>query len=400
MPEEFAGSDKRTHAHAASARIARVLGIDIRVHISVVVIFTLIVASLAANIFPQWHPEWSDVQNWISALAAGILFFISLLTHEMSHSVVARRCGIEIHAITLFLFGGVAEMKGEPESPKDEFLIAGAGPLASFVLAFTFGMLASALIADPQAIFSEQGTLDLSHVSPLATVLVWLASINFMLAVFNLLPGFPMDGGRLFRAALWWRTGDLVRATQMAARVGSGFGWLFIGLGALQVFSGYTINGFWMVLIGWFIRRLALASVASLMLDQALRGFDVRAIMRTRFEQVPTGTSLPRFIEDYLLRSAQQLWPVTSEERDIGYVTLRGFDLQTTSLDQILDTVDQHMQVLDAQHSLSPDVTAKDAFDRLADDPWPLPVVEHGRVIGIIHQADILRWFSFHRIAT
>jgi Zn-dependent protease/CBS domain-containing protein len=400
MPEEFAGPDHRSPAHPASASIARVLGIDIRVHISVVVIFTLIVTSLAANVFPQWHPEWSEVQNWISAFVAGILFFISLLTHEMSHSVVARRCGIEIHAITLFLFGGVAEMKGEPESPRDEFLIAGAGPLASFILAFTFGMLASALIPDAQAIFSEQETLDLSHLSPTATVLFWLASINFMLAVFNLLPGFPMDGGRLFRAALWWRTGDLMRATQMAARVGSGFGWLFIGLGAVQIFNGYTINGFWLVLIGWFIRRLALASVTSMMLDQALRGFDVRAIMRTRFETVPAGTSLRQFIEDYLLRSAQQLWPVTRGERDIGYITLRGFDLQTTSLDEMLDSVDQHMQSMDAQHSVSPHISAKQAFDQLADSPWPLPVVDQGKVIGIIHQADILRWFSFHRIAS
>jgi len=400
MPGEFTDQSQHAQTRSASARIARVLGIDIRVHVSVLVIFTLIVTSLAANVFPQWHPEWSEVQNWGSAISAGVLFFISLLIHEMSHSVVARRCGIEIHAITLFLFGGVAEMKGEPESPKDEFLIAGAGPLASFVLSFAFGILAALFIAEPQSIFNAQDALDLSHLSPTATIFIWLSSINFMLAVFNLLPGFPMDGGRLFRAALWWRTGDLVRATQMAARVGSGFGWVFIGLGAVQVFSGYTINGFWLVLIGWFIRRLALASVATLMLDQALRGFDARAIMRTRFEKVPAGTSLRGFIEDYLLRSAQQLWPVTAGDHDIGYVTLSGFDLQTTSLEQISDTVDQHMQVLDAQHSVAPNISAKEAFDQLANHPWPLPVVEHGRVIGIIHQADILRWFSFHRIAT
>ena len=384
----------------ASARLARVLGIDIRVHISVVVIFTLIVTSLASNLFPQWHPEWSATQNWAAAFVAGILFFVSLLIHEMAHSVVAQRCGIEISAITLFIFGGVAEMKGEPKAPRDEFLIAGAGPLASFVLAFAFGILFSLFVTDAQALLNAEETLNLANVSATATICMWLSSINFMLAVFNLLPGFPMDGGRLFRAALWWRTGDLVQATQMAARVGSGFGWLFIGLGAMQVFGGNTINGFWLVLIGWFIRRLALASVASLLLDQALRGFDVRAVMRNRFEKVPTNTPIRSFIEDYLLRSTQQLWPVCRNDRDIGYITAQSFNLENTALEDAHDTVDQHMQQLDQAHSINPDISAKEAFERLANHPLPLPVVENGHVIGIIDHADILRWFSFHKIAS
>jgi Zn-dependent protease len=382
----------------ASAKLARVLGIEVRVHVSVLVIFALIVSSLAANLFPHWHPEWSTALNWSAALSAGILFFVSLLIHELSHSVVARRCGIEISAITLFLFGGVAEMKGEPESPKDEFLIAGAGPLASLVLALLFAVLASLSVADPDLLLDEE-ELDLAKLGVVTTICVWLSTINMMLAVFNLLPGFPMDGGRLFRAALWWRSGDLMAATEMAARVGSGFGWVFIGLGALQVFGGNLVNGLWMILIGWFIRRLALASVASLMLDQALRGFDVRAIMRTRFETVPAGITARRFIEDYLLRSTQQLWPVTAEGREIGYVSAHSFSLQDVSLEQATHSIDSHLQPLDAQHCISPDMSAKSAFDRLANHPWPLPVVEQGRVIGIIHQSDILRWFSFHKIA-
>lgn len=383
----------------ASARLVRVLGIDIRLHISVLVIFALIVTSLASNIFPQWHPEWSTTQNWTAGFTAGILFFVSLVIHEMAHSVVAQRCGIEIKAITLFIFGGVAEMKGEPQSPKDEFLIAGAGPLASFVLAFAFGILFSLFVADPQALMNDQDTMNFANVSVTATIFMWLSSINFMLAVFNLLPGFPMDGGRLFRAILWWRTGDLVQATQLAARVGSGFGWVFIGLGAMQVFSGNTINGFWLVLIGWFIRRLALSSVASLMLDQALRGFDVRAIMRTRFDKVPAHTPIRGFIEDYLLRSTQQLWPVSSNDSDIGYVTAQSFNLENTALEDASGAVDQHMQQLDQAHSINPDISAKEAFERLANHPYPLPVVENGQIIGIIHHADILRWFSFHKIA-
>ncbi len=400
MPNEYPDHSKEPQTPQASARLARVLGIDIRVHISVVVIFALIVTSLASNLFPQWHPEWSTTQNWIAAFTAGILFFVSLLIHEMAHSVVARRCGIEISAITLFIFGGIAEMKGEPKSPKDEFLIAGAGPLASFVLAFTFGILVSLFVTDPQALLNDEDTVNWANVSVTATIFMWLSSINFMLAVFNLLPGFPMDGGRLFRAALWWRTGDLVKATQLAAGVGSGFGWIFIGFGAMQAFSGNIINGLWLVLIGWFIRRLALASVASLMLDQALRGFDVRAIMRTRFDKVPANTSIRGFIEDFLLRSTQQLWPVCHNDSDIGYVTAQSFNLENTTLADARDAVDQHMQQLDQAHSINPDISAKEAFERLANHPYPLPVVENGHVIGIIHHADILRWFSFHKIAS
>lgn len=383
----------------ASARIARVLGIDVRVHVSVLVIFALIVSSLAANLFPQWHPEWSTSLNWAAALSAGVLFFVSLLIHELSHSVVARRCGIEISAITLFLFGGVAEMKGEPESPRDEFLIAGAGPLASLFLAILFAVLASITVSDPSLLLQEE-ELALSKLGVITTICVWLSTINLMLAVFNLLPGFPMDGGRLFRAALWWRTGDLMRATEMAARVGSGFGWVFIGLGAMQVFGGNLVNGLWMILIGWFIRRLALASVASMMLDQALRGFDVRAIMRTRFDTVRADISARRFIEDYLLRSTQQLWPVVDAGENIGFVTAQSFNLQDGSLEDATHSINQHLQPLDDTHSINPDMSAKMAFEKLSNHPSPLPVVEQGRVIGIIHQSDILRWFSFHKIAT
>ncbi len=371
MTDEYPDPSKAPQSPLASTKIARVLGIDIRLHFSVVVIFALITTSLAANLFPQWHPEWGTAQNWMAALSAAILFFLSLLTHEMAHSVVARRCGIEISAITLFIFGGVAEMKGEPKSPRDEFLIAGAGPLASFVLALVFGILVSLSVSDPQSLLNEEDSLNMANLSAVATICMWLSSINFMLAVFNLLPGFPMDGGRLFRAAIWWRTGNLMQATQMAAQVGSGFGWVFIGLGAIQLFGGNTINGLWLILIGWFIRRLALTSVASMMLDQALRGFDVRAIMRTRFDKVPANTPMQNFIEDYLLRSTQQLWPVHASDSDIGYVTAHSFNLESTALKGAGGTIDQHMQQLDQTHSISPDLSAKEAFERLAMYPFP-----------------------------
>ncbi len=390
--------EPQSQSTMTSTRVARVLGIDVRVHVSVAVIFMLIVSSLALNVFPQWHPQWTAWLNWSTAFTAGVLFFVSLLIHELSHSVVAQRCGIGISAITLFLFGGVAEMQGEPETPKDEFLIAGAGPLASLILALLFGLLASVSLSREDLLLQE--ALDLSQLSAFTTICVWLASINLMLALFNLLPGFPMDGGRLFRAVLWWRSGNLLQATQLASRVGSACGWLFIGLGALQLLGGNPVNGLWMILIGWFIRRLALSSVASLMLDQALRGFNVRAIMRTRFDTVPADISARRFIEDYLLRSTQQLWPVVDAQgHNLGFVTAQSFDLQGASLENAIHSINRHLQPLDDEHSIDPDMQARLAFDKLANHPSPLPVVEGDNVIGIIHQNDILRWFSFHKLA-
>jgi Zn-dependent protease len=381
----------------STLKLGRVLGIEIRIHLSVLVIFMLIVSGLAATLFPSWHPDWSALQSWSAATVAALLFFVSLLIHELSHSVVARRCGIEISSITLFLFGGMAEMRGEPETPKDEFLVAGAGPLASFALAFIFGVLASFFIPDTATLSEE---MDFTQLSATATIFTWLSTINLLLATFNLLPGFPMDGGRLFRAALWWRTGDLVRATQVAARVGGGFGWAFMALGALQVFGGNTINGLWFVLIGWFIRRLALASVSNLMLDQALRGFNVSAVMRTRFEKVPASLTLGQFVDDYLLRSSQQLWPVVDAKGDIGFITTASFDPEVQSSERPSRQLADFIQPLDEENCITPDISAHDAFQRLANHAWPLPVVEAGRIIGIIHQADILRWFSFHKIPT
>lgn len=385
-------------ASFSTLKLGRVLGIEIRIHLSVLVIFMLIVSGLAATLFPSWHPEWSTLQSWSAALIAAVLFFISLLIHELSHSVVARRCDIEISSITLFLFGGMAEMKGEPESPKDEFLIAGAGPLASFALAIVFGVLASLFISDSTSFSSVNEELDFARLSATATIFTWLSTINFLLATFNLLPGFPMDGGRLFRAAIWWRTGDLVKATQLAAKVGSGFGWVFITLGALQVFGGNTINGLWFVLIGWFIRRLALASVANLMLDQALRGFNVSAVMRTRFERVPASVTLSQFVDDYLLRSSQQLWPVVDEKGDVGFITTASFDPEVQSSERASRELADFIKPLNEENCIAPDISAGDAFKRLANHAWPLPVVEAGHIIGIIHHADILRWFSFHKI--
>ncbi len=373
--------------------LGQLFGIDIYLHISVLVIFVLVVSSLS-RLLLEWHPDWNAISSWGYAFVAGLLFFISLLLHELSHSVTARHLNVTVERITLFLFGGVAEMQGEPGSPRDEFLIAGAGPLASIVLAIVFGFVAVLLIP-PEVIVNE--TVDFSALSGMATVFLWLSVVNFVVAVFNLLPGFPMDGGRLFRAALWWHSGDYAHATRKAAGVGGFLGWILIGLGFLQLLSGQLVNGIWTMLIGWFIGRLARASVTQLIVQQTLSGFDVESLMRTHFERVPASTTLQDFIEQYALRSNQQVWPVSTAGTDQGLISLNTLDLERHRENGDLDRdVSEFMQRLPDASSLSPDTTARDALTALAELTVPVPVIESGRVVGIVSHADILRWLNVH----
>ena len=213
----------------AQVRLARVFGIDVRMHASFLVAFALVLFALGSGVLPA---DWSPVERWVTALVTAVLFSASLLAHELSHARVAIAYGVEVPRITLFIFGGMAELSREPPTPKIEFLVAAAGPLMSFLLAVLFLVIGGMFLpadwdlAEPQALITE--------LSPPAFAALQLAGVNFVLAVFNLIPGFPLDGGRLFRALLWWRTGDLVRATEHAAAVGKGVGWVFVGIGAYR----------------------------------------------------------------------------------------------------------------------------------------------------------------------
>lgn len=378
----------------SSIRLLSVFGIQIRLHFSVLLIFALIVASLGRGVLPVWHPEWTDATRWSAALAAGVLFFVSLLIHELSHALTARARGISTRAITLFLFGGVAEIEKDADRPADEFFIAIAGPLASLALAVLFFFLT--ILLAPQA-FEASDVVEISVMSLPATVMFWLSAVNFMLALFNMVPGFPLDGGRVFRALLWWRSGDMVHATRQAAKGGSYFGWMLVAWGAWNVFSGDTVGGLWLVFIGWFLHRLAHASAAQIIMQRALRGMDIGSVMRTRFEHIPAETNLDAFIADYLLRSSQVLWPVSRHGRDIGYITSSALlsppDRHTHGL-----TVEDCMEPLDLSRCLAPETAAKDAFTMLAERTTPVAVIDGDQVVGIVHQSDLLRWLSLHQL--
>lgn len=378
-------------------KLFTLFGIEIRLDFSVIFIFALIVYSLGTGVFPSWHPGWPAATVWTMALMAGLLFFASLLAHEMSHSLVARRYGIRVPRITLFLFGGMAEIETEAETPGAEFAIAIAGPLMSLAIAFACMIYASSAIDDSLLeVMLEDPETAMAEIGPFVTVCLWLGSVNLMLAVFNMVPGFPLDGGRVARAAIWQITGDRLKATQLAANAGRLFGWLIMGLGFWELLALKSMGGLWLVLIGWFLSHLAAQSYVAVFTQNRLAPITVAQLMRTHFETVPADLSVARFVDECLLRSSQLLWPVMEEGRCVGtasieeVVKLPMSDREATTVRQIALSLEDS-GVLDAR---LPAIEAMGALARRQDRP--VPVVAGGEVVGLLRGADILKWLTLH----
>jgi Zn-dependent protease len=384
-------------SRAQGLNIGRVWGIEIRLDLSVAIIFGLVVYGLGASLFPAWHEDWGTGRVWATALAAGLLFFASLLAHELAHSIVAQFRGIRVPRITLFVFGGMSEMEREPDTPETELLIAIAGPATSILLGLFFSRLglnlaeesfATEIYTDPERAMAALG--------PVATLLLWLGPVNLMLGVFNLIPGFPLDGGRVFRAGLWWVTGDLERSTRWATNAGCGVAWGLMALGILQLLQGGLLQGFWLVLIGWFLFSAARSSQIQLLLRLSVERLKVHDLMRTRFEVVQATLPLKFFLEERLLRSGQLVWPVVEDERVVGVVS---FDDVSKHLDTDRGryTVADAMQLI--EESVPPDLAGRDALQiLLRSEHDPVPVIDDGRIVGMLYRADIMRWLALHQL--
>jgi Zn-dependent protease/predicted transcriptional regulator len=389
-----------SHAHTTvqSVRIFKVFGIEIRLDLSVVIIFSLIVFSLGSGLLPQWHSDWAPARIWGTAFASGILFFLSLLAHELAHSVVAQKFGIPVPRITLFLFGGIAETSREPDTAKAEFLIAIAGPLMSIAISVVCTNLALWLSGDAALIeqLSAGEMAAIKSLSPAQTSLLWLGSINMVLAIFNLIPGFPMDGGRVFRAIAWQVTGDQVKATLWASYGGRIFGWTLMFLGVMQLFSGAGFGGLWWILIGWFISNLAAMSYRQLITDRALKGFQVADLMNTHYETVAPDMPLLVFIDDHLLRSTQALWPVFDGDHLRGFIALADVvNISGENRHRLL--VGDVMRQPDTVPQLAAKEQAREALAFLANvEEEPVPVVSGGELVGLLQRGDIVRWLSLH----
>jgi len=265
-------------------RLGRVAGIEIQIDWSLAIVFVLVAANLGLGVLPEWHPGWPRVTTWIVAFAAAALFFASVLAHELAHSLVGRAMGIRIERITLFFLGGVAHLEEPPKTAKGELVMAIAGPLMSLAIGVLATIAGVAMVPLSGSIADVEGLM--SQARPLPTLLLWLGPINIVLGLFNMLPGFPLDGGRVLRASLWWLTGDHDKATAWAGRAGKAVAFGFFGVAVVSLMGGATVQGIWFGILGFFLYNAARAESA--MGLEKLKGLRVTDVMR-RIDELPTG---------------------------------------------------------------------------------------------------------------
>lgn len=358
----------------ASWRLGSIRGITIGLHWSMALVFALVTTSLATAFFPITDPELSMAASWMMAVIASLLFFSSILLHELGHSFEAQRQGIPVRGITLFILGGVAQIAGRPKSAMSELRIAIAGPLVSFALAGVFG-LAGFLARDLVYI---------------AAPAIWLGWLNLVLAVFNLLPGFPLDGGRVLRALVWQFTGDERRAVQVAVVSGQLLAFGLMGIGALMVFGGNFGNGIWLIFIGWFLQNAAAAEATGTALESALQGVTVGQVMGTQAPPVPGRIRIRQLIDDYVLPTSRRYFIVADEQVPLGVVSLS--DVAKVPRDRWdWASVSEIMTPWNRLRTVSPDTELLAAL-RMMDDAQVshLPVVDEGMVRGLLTREDII----------
>ncbi len=367
----------------AGIRIGRFFGFEIQLDLSWFVVFLLVLWTFAQHVFPNQNPGLSSGVYVAMAFVGSLLFFASVLLHELAHSAMARARGIEVEGITLFIFGGMARIRSDVENPKDEFLITVVGPLSSAAIGAALLGLAWAGQAWrwPQAVIGVAGYLGL---------------LNFVLAIFNLIPGFPLDGGRLFRSLVWYLTRDVRKATRWASYTGRGFGFLLIGYGIITLFTQRNlVGGMWLIFIGWFLSQAAEASYRQLILRRILEGVRAREAMTPGPEIVHADLSLRELVDEFFLKRSYNAFPVQDrEERLLGLITLSQVKevprerWPTTRVGEVMLKVDEAVTV-------RPGDSLAEVLSKLERaGVGRALVVENGRLEGVITRADVAHWLE------
>jgi Zn-dependent protease len=381
-------------------RVARISGIDIRVDWSWLFILLLVTWSLSTA-FGQAHSGWGTGVRWGLALFAALLFFASVLAHELAHSLVAKARGVPVRNITLFLFGGVSNIQHDPDSAGVEFVMAVVGPLTSLVLGAVLLLVSGGGIRSLAAWTNPVRAL--ANLGPLDTMLLWLGSINLTLGIFNLIPGFPLDGGRVLRSILWGATGNLRRATRWASWVGQLIAWAMIGAGiamtfgvSIPYFGTGLISGLWLAFIGWFLNSASTQSYRQIVVHDILEGVPVERMMRTDPPTVGPNCSVASLVHDHVMGTDDYGFPVLDGDRLVGIVTLDDVrsvphqDWETVTVRQIMTPAEQLVTATVQED-------AADAMDKLTErDIRQVPVVDGDRLLGLLRRQDLMKWLQLH----
>lgn len=365
----------------AQIKLGRIFGIEIGLHYSWLIIAVLISLSLAGY-FSNAHPDWNPGTIWAMAIFSAVMFFLAIIVHELSHALVARMNDLPVRSITLFALGGVAQIEKESANAKTEFWMAIVGPITSAAIGFLCLGLA----------WAAGWTVSTEPATPIMSILVWLGYINIALAIFNMIPGFPMDGGRVLRAILWWITGNAARATRGASVTGQVIAFGFIILGLFSFFSGAGFGGLWIAFIGWFLLNAARATYAQVEVTEGLRGVKVGDLMARDCPVTDSRTNLQDLLEEHLLKSGRRCYMVLENDEPVGMITPH----EIKSVERRLwafKTVSDVMKPIEELHTVTPETPAGEALEIIGrEDVNQLPVISEGRLAGIISRDRILRF--------
>jgi len=382
-----------------SLRLGRIAGIEIGIHYTWLLAFALIAWSLAMGFFRQTSPGYSLGTYWIAGIVAALLLFFSVLLHELAHSLVAQARGIPVRSITLFIFGGVSNLEEEAERPAAEFAMAIVGPVTSLVLALIFWVMFQAMQPDVSvaSFFRFGGWLPQENI--VAASLFYLALINALLAAFNILPGFPLDGGRVLRSILWGATGDLLRATNIAALVGRLFGWAFIAYGVFEILAALTtgrgdiIGGLWIAFIGWFLSNAADASRREITLREHLTGARVKDVMYVGQESISPKTTVADVVHGIFQQRFRRAVPVCQDNQPVGIVTIT--DVKGLPQEKWAETPVEQIMTRPPLYSVTPEDDLNTAMKLIAQhDLNQVLVLSQGQCAGLLSRADVIRYLQ------
>jgi Zn-dependent protease/CBS domain-containing protein len=379
--------------------LGKLFGIEVRIDGSWFVIFLLISWNWAV-VLGNAHGDWATVLRWFIAVLAALLFFAAVLAHELAHSLIARSRGIPVSSIRLHLFGGVSSLQREPDSAGSEFMMAIIGPITSLVIGGGL-LLITRLAGGPRGLVSTSISRAITGYGPVITVLAWLGSVNLGLGLFNLIPGFPLDGGRVLRAGIWALTGNLRLATRWASWVGRSLSWVLIVGGIASAFGlpvpllgQGLVNGLWLAFIGWFLRNAAVQSYQQMVIREALEDVPVSSVMRRDPPTVAPNRTVGELVHNYIMQSDAHGFPVVDAGRLVGIATLQ--DIRSVARDLWeITSVAEIMTPVEKLATLSPDDNASRALDTLAGlDVHQLPVVSGDRLEGVVRRSDVVRWLQ------